>query len=97
MSIVSKNLIYLGLQKIREMHQMVKISQIKLIVAQLCKLLYTVPKSFVGIDVPTKVVGMLVVSAFLQRFWECRLFSRVTKYKNRRSLTFSLFIDQLTS
>ena len=58
---------------------------------------YTVPKSFVGITVPTKVVGMLVVSAFLQRFWECRLFSRETKHKNKRSLTFILFIDQLTS
>ena len=58
---------------------------------------YTIPKSFVGIAVPTKVVGMLVVSAFLQRFWKCRLFSRETKHKNKRSLTFILFIDQLTS
>ena len=42
MSIVSKNLIDLEFQKRREMHQMVKISQIKLIVAQLCKLLYNI-------------------------------------------------------
>ena len=49
-----------------------------------------------GIAIPTKVVGMLVVSAFLQRFWECRLFSRETKYKNKSSLRFILFIDLFT-
>ena len=45
----------------------------------------------------SSVLGLLVMSAFLQRFSECRLFSRKTKYKNKRSLTFILFIEELTS
>ena len=45
---------------------------------------YTVPISFVGITIPTKVVGMLVASALPTKVVEMNYVNFSTHYKNIR-------------
>ena len=57
---------------------------------------YTVPSSFVGIAVPTKVEGMLVVSAVPTKVVGMQAdYQYQSRYKNKMGPTFNFLTDQL--
>ena len=58
---------------------------------------YTIPKSFVGMTVPTKVVGMLVASALPTKVVGMKYVNFSTHYKNVKSFEFNVLMVQLKS